>query len=151
MGSPHEITLFTDHKNLEYYRHPQRINRRVARYIPRLADYNYRLVHKPGIQNHADSFSRRPDHVNREEDNKDVVVLSPDLFANTALSVRIDDRVMAHQIEHKDTLEEWAHPFQLVKNGKQWWKDNKLVVVDNITLRRGVISLFHDLKTAGHP
>ena len=58
MGSPHEITLFTDHKNLEYYRHPQQINRRVARYIPRLADYNYQLVHKPGIQNHADSFSR---------------------------------------------------------------------------------------------
>ena len=25
------------------------------------------------------------------------------------------------------------------------------MVVDNITLRRGVISLFHDLKTAGHP
>jgi len=26
MGSPHEIKVFTDHKNLEYYRHPQRIN-----------------------------------------------------------------------------------------------------------------------------
>src|SRR6202012_3731638 len=39
MGSPHEIMVFTDHKNLEYYCHPQRINRRVARYIPRLADY----------------------------------------------------------------------------------------------------------------
>ncbi len=30
MGSPHEIKVFTDHKNLEYYCHPQRINRRVA-------------------------------------------------------------------------------------------------------------------------
>jgi len=49
------------------------------------------------------------------------------------------------------TLEEWAAPYQLVKSGKYWWKDTKLVVVDNTALRRGVISLYHDLKTAGHP
>ena len=151
MGSPHEITVFTDHKNLEYYRHPQRINRRVARYIPRLADYHFRLVHKPGALNHADALSRRPDHTNGEEDNMNVTVLTPEVFANTAMSVRIDDRVMAQQLENQDTLEEWAAPFQLVKTGKYWWKDSKLVVVGNNTLRRGVISLFHDPKTAGHP
>jgi len=151
MGSPHKIKVFTDHKNLEYYRHPQRINRRVARYIPRLADYHYQLIHKPGTQNHADSLSRRPDHTNGEEDNTDVTVLTPEVFANAALSVRIDDRVMAQQLLHQDTLKEWAAPYQLVKSGKYWWKDTKLVVVDNTALRRGVISLYHDLKTAGHP
>ncbi len=26
MGSPHPITVLTDHNNLQYYRHPQRIN-----------------------------------------------------------------------------------------------------------------------------
>ena len=45
------------------------------------------------------------------------------MFANAALSVRIDDRVMAQQLLHKDTLEEWAAPYQLVKTGKYWWKD----------------------------
>ncbi len=30
MGSPHKIKVFIDHKNLEYYCHPQIINRRVA-------------------------------------------------------------------------------------------------------------------------
>ena len=58
---------------------------------------------------------------------------------------------MAQQLLHQDTLEEWAAPYQLVKSGKYWWKDTKLVVVDNTVLRRGVISLYHDLKTAGHP
>ncbi len=151
MGSPHKIKVFTDHKNLEYYRHPQRINRRVARYIPRLADYHYQLIHKPGTQNHADALSRRPDHMNEEEDNTNVTVLTPEVFANAALSIRIDDRVMAQQLLHQDTLNEWATPYQLVKSGKYWWKDTKLVVVDNTVLRRGVISLYHNLKTAGHP
>jgi hypothetical protein len=151
IGSPHDITVFTDHKNLEYYRHPHRINRRVARYIPRLADYHYRLVHKPGAQNHADALSRRPDHTKGEEDNTDITVLHPETFVNASLSNRINDRVMTHQLEHQDTLEEWAVPYQLVKTGKYWWKDTRLVVVDNTPLRRGVISLFHDSRTAGHP
>jgi hypothetical protein len=30
LSSPFPITVFTDHKNLEYYRHPCHINRRVA-------------------------------------------------------------------------------------------------------------------------
>ncbi len=58
---------------------------------------------------------------------------------------------MAQQLLHQDTLEEWTTPYQLVKSGKYWWKDTKLVVVDNTVLRRGEISLYHDLKTAGHP
>ncbi len=73
------------------------------------------------------------------------------MFANAALSICIDDRVMAQQLLHQDTLEEWVAPYQLVKSGKYWWKDTKLVVVDNTALRRGVISLYHNLKTAGHP
>jgi hypothetical protein len=151
IGSPHDVTVFTDHKNLEYYRHPHRINQRVARYIPRLADYHYRLVHKPCAQNHADALSRRPDHTKGKEDNTDITVLHPETFVNASLSNRIDDRVMTHQLEHQDTLEEWAAPYQLVKTHKYWWKDTRLVVVDNTPLRRGVISLFHDSRTAGHP
>ena len=26
IGSPHPVTVYTDHKNLEYYHHPQHIN-----------------------------------------------------------------------------------------------------------------------------
>src|SRR6202012_5284341 len=105
MGYRHEIMVFTDHKNLEYYRHPQRINRRVARYIPRLADYHYRLIHKPGRQNHADALSRRPDHMKGEEDNTNITVLSPEVFAHSALMARIDERVMSHQLDHLHSLE----------------------------------------------
>ena len=30
VGSPHKVVVYTDHTNLQYYRHPQKINRQVA-------------------------------------------------------------------------------------------------------------------------
>ena len=57
LSSPHVVTIYTDHKNLMYYRHAQRIARRVARYLGELADYNFVLVHKPGTSNHVDHLS----------------------------------------------------------------------------------------------
>ena len=56
-GSPHKVVVWTDHANLQYYRHPQKINRRVARYISTMAEYNLELKHLPGIKNRADALS----------------------------------------------------------------------------------------------
>jgi hypothetical protein len=58
LGAKHETTIYTDHANLQYYRQPQKINQWVARYIPRLAEYNFKLIHKPGKYNKADHLSR---------------------------------------------------------------------------------------------
>jgi len=39
----------------------------------------------------------------------------------------------------------------LSKAGDLWTKEGAFVVVGNNALKRGVISLFHDSMTAGHP
>jgi hypothetical protein len=44
----------TDHDNLRFYRHPQKLNRRVAHYIAFLADFNLEIKHLPGRRNQAD-------------------------------------------------------------------------------------------------
>jgi hypothetical protein len=58
LSSPFPVTVLTDHKNLEYYRHPCHINQRIARYVQQLADYNFQLVHIPGSNNKANALSR---------------------------------------------------------------------------------------------
>ena len=50
-GTKQPVKVFVDHTNLLHYRHPQKINRRVARYILTLADYNIQIQHRPGPQN----------------------------------------------------------------------------------------------------
>jgi hypothetical protein len=81
LSSPFPTMVFTDHKNLEYYCHPRHINHRVARYIPQLADYNFTLVHFPRTSNKSDALSRRPDYPQGSEDNDNITVLPPHLFA----------------------------------------------------------------------
>jgi hypothetical protein len=76
----HPVQAFVDHANLLHYRHPQTVNRRVARYILTLADYNLEIHLRPGLLNKADALSRRPDYDNGKEDNKDVTPLPSSLF-----------------------------------------------------------------------
>jgi hypothetical protein len=151
LSSPFPVTVFTDHKNLEYYRHPCHNNRRVARYIPQLANYNFTLVHLPGTANKANALSRQPDYDKGQEDNDDVLVLPPHLFARATTFSSIDDRTRACQLQQPNLLKQWANTFPLKVIGDLYWYGDRLVVMDNLPLRRGVISLYHDSPTAGHP
>jgi hypothetical protein len=80
VGTKELVVIFTDHTNLQYYWHPQQINRRVARYINFLEDFNYQLKHIPGAQNCADALSRHLDYNNRSRDNDQVVALPDKVF-----------------------------------------------------------------------
>jgi hypothetical protein len=58
-AEPFEIWM--DHKNLTYFRQPQKLNGRQARWYSRLQEYNYMLRHIPGATNSkADILSRLP-------------------------------------------------------------------------------------------
>jgi RNase H-like domain found in reverse transcriptase len=93
LSSPFTTTVITDHANLQYYRQPQKINRHVAHYLADLADYRFKLVHKPGASNKADHLSRQPDYDDGKGDNEDVQVLADKLFANAVVSLDIEQEV----------------------------------------------------------
>ncbi|KAJ3013722.1 hypothetical protein NUW54_g1509 [Trametes sanguinea] len=81
MGAAQPFEIWTDHKNLEYYRKPQKLNRRQARWVSELANYQFTLHHKPGKTNvKSDLLSRRADHDRGDNDNTDVIVLKDEWF-----------------------------------------------------------------------
>src|ERR1700761_4986924 len=53
--------------------------------------------------------------------------------------------------ESQERLKKWTNTHQLTKEGSFWWKNDQLVVAGDNNLKRGVISLFHDKPSAGHP
>ncbi len=58
-GSPHKIIIYSDHLNLQYWKTPQQISRRVAREVLELSEYDFEIRHIPGKQNsQADTLSR---------------------------------------------------------------------------------------------
>ena len=61
-GSPFLVKVFTDHKNLLYFKEPQKLNRRQARWMLDISDYDLKLIHVPGWElAGCDALSARPD------------------------------------------------------------------------------------------
>jgi hypothetical protein len=92
LSSPHIITIYTDHKNLTYYRHAQWIAQQVVQYLGELADYHFVLMHKPGILNKADYLLHWPDYDTGSTNNENITVLPPHLFTNATNLLSLEQR-----------------------------------------------------------
>ena len=89
-GTPHPVTLLTNHKNLMYFRQPQKLSRRQARWMMFLQDFDLHFVHVPGTaMGPADALSRLP-NPDLSSDNNDVTLLPDDLFISTIDTTLVD-------------------------------------------------------------
>jgi len=62
-GAAHQIQVFSDHQNLEYFTTTKVLNRRQARWAQELAGIDFRIYYRPGMQNgKPDALSRRPEY-----------------------------------------------------------------------------------------
>jgi Integrase zinc binding domain len=144
-------TVITDHANLQYYRQPQKINRRIAHYLADLADYQFTLVHKLGASNRANHLSRQPDYDEGKEDNEDVQVLPDKLFVDVIASLDIEQEVYDQQEAAATQIQRWEKDHGLVSINYHWFKGGKPVVADNLLLQQSVLRMYHDHESAGHP
>jgi hypothetical protein len=124
---------------LLYWKNPKNVNRRVARWLTTLQDYNFVIKHVPGKIHAAANMLSRPPGVNtRTLDNQDVVVLPDKLFIRHAELSEDDKQAILLQYHDNPTA---GHPgrdntIALVKrhhNWKEWihgykntWKDVRL-------------------------
>ncbi len=44
MGATVDVEIWTDHQNLQYFRQPQKLNRRQVRWVTELAEYHFVLI-----------------------------------------------------------------------------------------------------------
>jgi hypothetical protein len=62
-GAKHQVLIFTDHKNLEYFATTKVLNRRQARWAQELAAYDFKITYRPGTSNgKPDALSRRSEY-----------------------------------------------------------------------------------------
>ncbi|KAG5717884.1 hypothetical protein E4T56_gene1452 [Termitomyces sp. T112] len=81
-GAQHKFEVWTDHKNLKYFRFTKKLNRRQARWSLYLANFNFSLHHKSEwSMGKPDALSRQADHGTGVGDNNNIVLLKPELFA----------------------------------------------------------------------
>ena len=62
-GAIHQVQVFSDHQNLEYFTTTKILNRRQARWAQELAGIDFRIYYRPGSQNgKPDALSRWPEY-----------------------------------------------------------------------------------------
>jgi hypothetical protein len=80
------FTILTDHANLQYWKAPQNLNRRTARWHADLQEYNYEIQHVPEKTNIPVDILSRPSGVDQgEKDNQQITILPPHRFVNTII------------------------------------------------------------------
>ena len=81
MGKSEDFEIWTDHQNLQYFRKPQKLNCRQARWMTELGEYHFKLLYKPGKTHiKPDILSRRPDLDRGEKDNENKILLKKEHF-----------------------------------------------------------------------
>jgi hypothetical protein len=148
--------VHTDHEALLGFKEPKNINRRLARYVVELANYNIALKHIPGKENRIpDALSRQPDYDTGKDDNKGVIVLPESMFIKATAQDNppsaLCQEVITAQTANFALLDPLIQRHNLSKIGDLWYKGDTLVVVGDNNLKKGVLHFYHDTPVAGHP
>jgi hypothetical protein len=81
-GAEHQVKIWTDHKNLEYFMTAKKLNRRQACWSLLLARFDFFMHHRPGkTMGKSNALSWRSDHGLGAKDNDNMVLLTPNFLA----------------------------------------------------------------------
>jgi len=143
-GSNHETIVYSDHKNLTYFRNAQKLNRRQARWSLLLSEFDIKLIHIPGERMIlSNALSRRPDFIpDKDTDNEDMVLLPDKLFAQipsptpqqaplfqrSPISIHLIDLDLQQKIANSNNL------------------DTEAIDAINLLLEKGPTNVRHDLE-----
>ena len=178
-GAAHQIVIYTDHKNLEYFMTTKILNRRQARWAQELAAYNFKIVYRKGSSNgKADALSRRseyrpegggsddenlrtvlkPEQIDLESIKKRFIASSRKLAALP--KIKFDEDLLhevrkaaakdkEYQAEMEITQGAKRPGTHSVEDGVLYWK-NRLWLPDDDGLKQWIVSGEHDTRVAGH-
>jgi hypothetical protein len=143
--SPHDIWVFSDHMNLQYWRDPQKICRHVAREFLELQEFPIKIHHVKGKNNgHTDALSQRSDYNQGENDNTNVTVLPNHLFVRALIEIRSE-----HNEQDEQILAKWIDAHGLKKVDGIWYKNARQVITHVGPGTCAVIAAHHNTQYTG--
>ena len=158
-GARHQFEIWNDHANLQWFIMKQDLNHRQARWAMYLSRFNMLWFYKPGhTMTKPDALSRREDHtVGIEDDNKGIIVITPDKIRTTIL-IADDGDILKQKIFNTTCLLNEAGIQRLCKknsiceehDGCLYDTFGRLYVPESNILRMEIIQKHHNSSVAGH-
>ena len=167
-GSPHQVRVISDHKNLEQFLFTKHLNRRQARWSEILLAFDLAIHHRPGSLNgRADVLSRRVDVTDGIDEEPrpflhlaylerlEPVWTDVRIFTQIKASLREDSKLRPILAFFESNPE--AAPADIRRRFQAYtWEDGLLrfeeavFVPDHEELRRQILRSRHDAPAAGH-
>ena len=169
MGTLLPVKIYSDHKNLTYFKHPNDLSPRQARWFARLLHYNIELHHQSAERSaRTDAFSRNPDWKPKEPRNKGMILINPkwdhsphirqitidplnqEIINNTSYDPEV--------VKALETLRNTKDPASLKETLSTWTVhegiilyQGRIYVPQNDEIKRRLLERHHDALGAGHP
>ena len=169
MGAQHQVQVFTDHKNLEYFTTTRKLNGRQMRWWLFFSDFDFAVHYRPGKeQGKPDALSRRSEYQlgagDGEHDKQHQILLDPKKFIVSAATIQIDDeQPLLREIREAINADTFAQ--NIIKaiesenvdtDGSNFEYKNDLLYYQGLLYVPGeenqlkILQLCHDSPSAGH-
>ncbi|KAJ1307079.1 hypothetical protein OPQ81_001198 [Rhizoctonia solani] len=164
-GSEQPITVFTDHKNLEYWQTARTFNRHHARWSLILASYNFMICYRPGkLSQKPDILSRCPDHLALEPTPQ--ILLPESIFQSASAEISASFTEKLHDALQEDPSldiivtalsDASSLPHSIAQKFKDYtlqegllFYQERMLFPDEPELKQELLAHFHDSPAAGH-
>ena len=140
LGADKPVTVYTDYQNLQYFLTTKVWNPRQLRWAQWLANFNFKIVYRPGSRSgKPDALSRRPEyHPEGGATHREQWILKPE---HVQLSVCYrKDRIQRSLVRKKTPASKWLRIKRLSKDEKLHAKGSRMVAGHDIyALEEGLI------------
>ena len=170
LGAKHQVTVFTDHKNLIYTLGGKVGNQRQQRWHMFFQEFNFQLIYRQGKKNgKPDSLSRRPDYLQKPEYEQPEYILDSSNIDPSSCLMGISNTLIDEIIEATktdSTADDIYHYFGPINASQGYYyrpfrKMNKFKIKNNMIwygnliyvpekLRLEILKRYHENPAAGH-
>ena len=149
-GSTIPIKIFTDHESLKCLATQPTLNHRQARWLEKLAEYNFEIAYTPGPENIVpDALSRRPDHNLASMTESSPIVGLP--FLESIRSKIPDDKDFGPILTRLKNNDDPHSAYQLENDLLFLREGERMCIPDDPETKTILLQEVHDSALAGHP
>jgi len=155
----HQFIVLTDHANLMFWKHPQKLNDQTARWNVKLQDYDFVIHHIRGKVNSAADTHSWSDNIEKCKEWEPTTVIKPIMFTNVSL-LELENTIKCIQQSQgldNTSMKQWQeeHHVNLTKDSNRsltyWQTDSKKAIIPpDLKLRHYLIDIHHNHPMAGH-
>src|SRR6185369_9810396 len=167
IGVPQTTEVYTDHQNLTSFMTTKKLNKRQVRWAEMLADFDFKIYHRPGSLNGAaDALSRRSDLRDTDEPETHGAMFHKEAdgtlrYGQPQLTkvARVAVKVVSAQTAWQQKAAEWEFDPDSDSQKDIRWDDKEYDAMERSTrdrpfvpphMRRDLIRELHESKEFGH-